>query len=86
MGTALACRGRSRRRPHLFLLIGISLELVAFCALQGWPVLAQTFQMAPIPSQLWWWLLLCIPAPLLADQIRIAWRSYRHGPSQRSLA
>ena len=86
VGTALACRGHSRKRPHLFLLIGISLELVAFCALQGWPALAQTFQMAPIPSQLWWWLLLCIPAPLLADQIRIAWRSYRHGPSQRSLA
>ena len=70
VGTALACRGRSHKRPHHFLLIGISLEMAAFCALQGWPALAQAFQMGPVPSGLWWWLLLCIPVPLLANEVR----------------
>jgi Ca2+-transporting ATPase len=86
VGTALACRGRIKQRPNALLLLGIATELLAFALLQGWPPLAQTFQMAPIPSQLWWWLLLCIPAPLLADQLRTLWRTHRHGSSNRALA
>jgi Ca2+-transporting ATPase len=84
--TALACRGRIKQRPNALLLLGIATELLAFALLQGWPPLAHTFQMAPIPSQLWWWLLLCIPAPLLADQLRTLWRTHRHGSSKRALA
>ena len=86
VGTALACRGRIQQRPNALLLLGIATELLAFALLQGWPPLAHTFQMAPIPSQLWWWLLLCIPAPLLADQLRTLWRTHRHGSSNRALA
>ena len=86
VGTALACRGRIQQRPNALLLMGIATELLAFALLQGWPPLAHTFQMAPIPSQLWWWLLLCIPAPLLADQLRTLWRTHRHGSSNRALA
>jgi Ca2+-transporting ATPase len=86
VGTALACRGRIKQRPNALLLLGIATELLAFALLQGWPPLAQTFQMAPIPSQLWWWLLLCIPAPLLADQLRTIWRTHRHGSCNRALA
>jgi hypothetical protein len=35
--------------------------------------LAQTFQVAPFPPQLWWWLLACTPALLLADEARKVW-------------
>jgi hypothetical protein len=63
----------------VLLWLGIAIELIAFVVLQGWPPLARTFQMAPIPSQLWWWLLLCIPAPLLAVQLRTTWKAHHHG-------
>ena len=86
MGTALACRRQIKQRPNALLLLGIATELLAFTLLQGWPHLAHTFQMAPIPSQLWWWLLLCIPAPLLADQLRTLWRPHRHGSRNRAVA
>ena len=86
VGTALACRGRGQRWPNALLLAGIALELLIFPLLQGWPPLATTFQMAPIPSQLWWWLLLCIPAPLLAHQLRIAWRTHHHAANHRVVA
>jgi Ca2+-transporting ATPase len=69
VGTVLACRGGRRFQANPLLWLGITTELIAFVVLQGWPPLARTFQMAPIPSQLWWWLLLCIPAPLLAVQL-----------------
>jgi Ca2+-transporting ATPase len=71
VGTALACRGGRRFQANGLLWLGIATELIAFVVLQSWPPLARTFQMAPIPSQLWWWLLLCIPAPLLAVQLKI---------------
>ncbi|MBW0168058.1 MAG: cation-transporting P-type ATPase [Vulcanococcus sp.] len=78
-GTALACRGVNRFKPNALLWLGIATELISFVVLQGWPPLARTFQMAPIPSQLWWWLLLCIPAPLLAVQLRSNWKAHHHG-------
>ena len=78
-GTALACRGQRLLTPNGLLLLGIAVELIAFVVLQGWPPLARTFQMAAIPSQFWWWLLLCIPAPLLAVQLRTIWRAHHHG-------
>ncbi len=80
-GTALACRGQRLLARNALLLIGIAVELIAFVVLQGWPPLARTFQMAAIPSQFWWWLLLCIPAPLLAVQLRTTWRAHHHGSS-----
>jgi Ca2+-transporting ATPase len=78
-GTALACRSGRRLQANPLLWLGIATELIAFVVLQGWPPLAHTFQMAPIPSQLWWWLLLCIPAPLLAVQLRTTWRAHHDG-------
>jgi Ca2+-transporting ATPase len=84
-GTALACRGGKRLRANTLLWLGIATELIAFVVLQGWPPLARTFQMEPIPSELWWWLLLCIPAPLLAIQLRRTWEVRHHG-SKRALA
>jgi calcium-translocating P-type ATPase len=84
-GTALACRGGKRLRANTLLWLGIATELIAFVVLQGWPPLARTFQMAPIPSELWWWLLLCIPAPLLAIQLRRTWEARHHG-SKSALA
>jgi Ca2+-transporting ATPase len=78
-GTALACRGQRLLARNGLLALGIGVELVAFVVLQGWPPLAHTFQMAPIPSQFWWWLLICIPAPLLAVQLRTLWRAHHHG-------
>ena len=85
VGTVLVCRGGRRFRANRLLWLGIATEVIAFVVLQGWPPLARTFQMAPIPSQLWWWLLLCIPAPLLAVQLRSLWRADPHG-SNRALA
>ena len=81
VGTALVCRGGNRFKPNALLWLGIAVELIAFLVLQSWPPLAHTFQMAPIPSQLWWWLLLCIPAPLLANRLHITWRARHHGSS-----
>jgi Ca2+-transporting ATPase len=79
VGTALACRSGTLLQRNGLLMLGIATELVAFVVLQSWPPLAQTFQMAPIPSQFWWWLLLCIPAPLLAVQLRVVWRAHHDG-------
>jgi hypothetical protein len=85
-GTALACRAQAWWRPNALLLIGIVVELAGFVALQGWPPLARTFQLAPIPSQFWWWLLWCIPAALLNHQLRIAWRRRCDGQRNRVVA
>ena len=70
VGTALVCRGGNRFKPNALIWLGVAVELIVFVMLQSWTPLARTFQMAPIASPLWWWLLLCIPAPLLADEVR----------------
>jgi Ca2+-transporting ATPase len=79
IGTLLACRSDWQSILQMSLVanpllgLGIASELLAFGALLLLPPLAQTFQVAPFPPQLWWWLLACTPALLLADEARKLW-------------
>lgn len=72
VGAVWACRsdhrlGGPRRPPNRLLWAGVGLELLAFLLFQGWPPLATALQLAPIPSEFWWWLLWFIPALWLVD-------------------
>jgi Ca2+-transporting ATPase len=87
IGTLLACRSdwKSIRslplRANPWIWLGIGSELLVYGGLLFIPVVANTFQLAPIPPELWWWLLICTPALLLADEARKGWvrRSRRPG-------
>jgi Ca2+-transporting ATPase len=87
IGTLLACRSdwKSIRslplRANPWIWLGIGSELLVYGGLLFIPVVADTFQLAPIPPELWWWLLICTPALLLADEARKGWvrRSLRSG-------
>jgi Ca2+-transporting ATPase len=79
IGTLLACRSDWRSILQLpaqlnsLMWLGIGSELLAYAALLFVPALATTFQLAPIPPNLWWWLLICTPVLLLADELRKLW-------------
>jgi Ca2+-transporting ATPase len=87
IGTLLACRSdwKSFRslplRANPWIWLGIGSEVLVYGGLLFIPVVAETFQLAPIPPELWWWLLICTPALLLADEARKGWvrRSLRPG-------
>ena len=80
VGNLMACRSDRQsvfRLPAFsngLLWLGIASEWLAFGSLLSIPLLGALFQMAPFPTPLWGWLLLCTPTLLLADELRKAWR------------